>query len=39
MMANIRDMEEKEGKQEQLIKSKAPLEEIAAFLVTKSRAV
>lgn len=39
VMANVRDMEEKETEQERLIKSKAPLDELTAFLATKGRAV
>jgi regulator of RNase E activity RraA len=39
VMANVRDMAEKEAEQERLIKSKAPLDELTAFLATKGRAV
>ncbi len=39
VMANVRDMAEKEAEQERLIKSKVPLDELTAFLATKSRAV
>ena len=39
VMVNVRDMAEKETEQERLIKSKAPLDELLAFLATKGRAL
>ena len=39
VMVNVRDMAEKETEQEHLIKSKAPLDELLAFLATKGRAL
>ena len=39
VMVNVRDMAEKETEQERLIKSKAPLDELLAFLATKGQAL